>query len=157
MNLFIRKKPYNLLDKYDILDDTGRIAYIADGLLIRIKGNLIVRDRAGTDILTIKKSANFLYANYEIETADGLRATMLQQFNAAPFFKISADRENFILRGNLRACDFDISNGEIIYARIRKRNLRWGDTYVLSLSDMQYAPVFCAFSIAADNALFHNL
>ena len=30
MNLFIRKKAYNLLDRYDVLDDTGRLAYTAD-------------------------------------------------------------------------------------------------------------------------------
>ena len=57
MNLFIRKKAYNLLDRYDVLDDTGRLAYTADGLLVRFKGFLVVRDRAGIELLALKKKS----------------------------------------------------------------------------------------------------
>ena len=159
MNLFIRKKAYNLLDRYDVLDDTGRLAYTADGLLIRVKGHRVMRDRAGLELLSLKKGANLLFANYSVasqEEPDKVLATMQQQFNMRPVFQISIGENSFLLRGNLRACDFEILQGGEPYARIRKRELRWGETYVLSVSNMQDAPVYCALTIALDNALFHN-
>lgn len=159
MNLFIRKKAYNLLDRYDVLDDTGRLAYTADGLLIRFKGYLVVRDRAGIELLTLKKGANLLFANYTLtasEDAGKVLATMEQQFERCPAFDIAIGKERLKLRGNLRACDFEILRDMEPHARIRKRELRWGETYVLSVTNIQDAPVYCAITAALDNALFHN-
>ena len=100
-----------------------------------------------------------MFANYSVasqEEPDKVLATMQQQFNMRPVFQISIGENSFLLRGNLRACDFEILQGGEPYARIRKRELRWGETYVLSVSNMQDAPVYCALTIALDNALFHN-
>ncbi|MBE6935705.1 MAG: hypothetical protein E7458_04295 [Ruminococcaceae bacterium] len=158
MNLFIRKKAYNLLDRYDVLDDTGRLAYTADGFLSRLKGHLTMRDRAGVELLSIHKSFNPLFANYSIEPVDtGTHgATLRQQFRMRPTFLLDTGREQLTLRGNLHACDFEFLMDGEVRARIRKRNLRWGETYVLSVADMQAAPIYCAIVVALDNALFHN-
>ena len=159
MNLFIRKKAYNLLDRYDILDDTGRLAYTADGLLIRFRGYLVMRDRAGIELLTLKKGSHLLFANYTLTTTEDagkVLATMEQQFEVHPSFDITIGKEQLKLRGNLRACDFEILHDAELHARIRKRELRWGETYILSVTNMQDAPVYCAITAALDNALFHN-
>ena len=81
---------------------------------------------------------------------------MEQQFDIHPAFSISIGDDHLKLRGNLRACDFEILCDEEPLARIRKRNLRWGETYVLSVTNIQDAPVYCAITAALDNALFHN-
>ncbi len=159
MNLFIRKKAYNLLDRYDVLDDTGRLAYTVDGFLIRFKGYLVMRDRAGIELLTLQKGPSLLFANYTAVSSEEpgkVLATMRQQFDLRPSFQIMMGQEQFLLRGNLHACDFDILHGEEPHARIRKRELRWGETYVLSVTNIQDAPVYSALAAALDNALFHN-
>ena len=87
MNLFIRKKAYNLLDRYDILDDTGRLAYTADGFLTRLKGSLVMRDRAGAELLTLRKDLNPLFCQYTIasfENPEKILSTMRQQFSLLP-------------------------------------------------------------------------
>lgn len=159
MNLFIRKKAYNLLDRYDVLDDTGRLAYTADGLLIRFKGYLVMRDRAGVELLTLRKGSNLFFSNYTAESSDNdgeILATMQQKFDIHPSFQITIGGSRLELRGNLRACDFEILQNDELHGRIRKRNLRWGETYVLSVANIQDAPVYCALTAALDNALFHN-
>lgn len=157
MNLFIRKKAYNLLDRYDVLDDTGRLAYTADGLLVRFKGYLVMRDRAGIDLLTLKKGSHLLFANYILlSPEEKVLATMSQQFHMRPSFQITVGEEHYQLCGNLHACDFEILQRKEPLAKIRKRSLRWGDTYILSVTNVQDAPFYCAISIALDNALFHN-
>ena len=159
MNLFIRKKAYNLLDRYDVLDDTGRLAYTADGLLIRFKGYLVMRDRAGVELLTLRKGSNLFFSNYTAESSDNdgeILATMQQKFDIHPSLLITIGGDRLELRGNLRACDFEILQNDELHGRIRKRNLRWGETYVLSVANIQDAPVYCALTAALDNALFHN-
>lgn len=159
MNLFIRKKAYNLLDRYDILDDTGRLAYTADGFLTRLKGSLVMRDRAGAELLTLRKDLNPLFCQYTIasfENPEKILATMRQQFSMRPQFQLSVGDDNLFLRGNLRATHFDIFQKEEPHARILRRELRWGETYILSVSNIQEAPVYCALATALDNALFHN-
>jgi len=49
-----------------------------------------------------------------------------------------------------------VVSGEKTLADIRKRSLRWGDTYILSIQDLEYAPILCAMTVCLDNALFHN-
>lgn len=157
MNLFIRKKAYNLLDRYDVLDDTGRLAYTADGLLVRFKGCLVMRDRAGIELLTLKKGTNLLFANYTVlSPEEETLATVSQQFHLRPTFQITFGQKQYQLCGNLRACDFEILHNVEPLAKIRKRALRWGDTYILSVPSMQDAPLYCAITAALDNALFHN-
>lgn len=158
MNLFVRKKAYTFLDRYDVLDDTGRLAYTADGYLTRLKGSLVMRDRAGVELLSIHKGWNPFFAQYSIEPVDtGTHgAEVHQKFSVHPTFRVDTGMEELTLRGNLHACDFEFLVGGEVRARIRKRNLRWGETYVLSVADMQAAPIYCAITIALDNALFHN-
>ena len=58
MNLFIRKKAYIFMDRYNVLDDTGRVVYSADGKLVRLLGKIEIRDRAGVMVLRIRKGFN---------------------------------------------------------------------------------------------------
>lgn len=157
MNLFIRKKTYNLLDKYDILDENGRLVYTADGLLVRPAGRLVMRDREELEILTLRKSANPFFANYSITTLedpDEKFASMKQLFALRPTFHIEIAKTGYEVFGNLRACNFNIMCGTELYARIYKRDLRWGDTYILSIADSERMPIFCALTAALDNALY---
>ncbi len=159
MNYFVRKQVYRLLDRYDILDDGGRLLYTADGFLTRLKGRLVMRDRNGFEILTVRKTANPFFANYTIHAAedpDEILAVMRQRFSVRPSFQISLGNEQFALRGNLRASNFDILRGTEPCARVYKRELRWGDTYVVALPNDTDAEIYCALAAALDNALFHN-
>jgi len=156
MNLFIRKKAYIFMDRYNVLDDTGRVVYSIDGKLIRYFGNLEMRDRAGVQVLEISKGSNPFFSNYMITQNDVERASLLQKFRVRPCFKFKLDDHEFSVFGNLRACDFSVVSGEKTLADIRKRSLRWGDTYILSIQDLEYAPILCAMTVCLDNALFHN-
>ena len=155
MNLFIRKKAYIFMDRYNVLDDTGRVVYSVDGKLVRLLGRLEIRDRAGILVLRIRKNFNPFFSIYTIENDDGLRVVLKQSFRVRPFFRFDVNEETFTVTGNLRACDFDIYNETDPVASIRKRSLRWGDTYILSVQNLENAPVFCAMTICLDNALFH--
>ena len=156
MNLFIRKKAYILMDRYNVLDDTGRVIYSVDGKLVRHFGKLEMRDRAGIEILEIAKGSSPFFSSYTICEHGKARAQLRQNFKLLPDFSLQLDGQDFSVAGNLHACDFEILAGEASAARIRKRNLRWGDTYILSIQNLEYAPVLSAMTVCLDNALFHN-
>ncbi len=156
MNLFIRKKAYILMDRYNVLDDTGRVIYSVDGKLVRHFGKLEMRDRAGIQILEIEKGPNPFFASYTIGENGASRAQLRQNFKLLPDFSLQLDNQDFTVSGNLHACDFEILAAGSSAARIRKRNLRWGDTYILSIQNLEYAPVLSAITVCLDNALFHN-
>lgn len=159
MNLFIRKNVYHLLDRYDVLNESGQLTFTADGFLSRLKGRLIMRDKAGIEILRLRKRCNLLFANYTItaeDFPDEPLAVVRQRFSFRPHFQITLGDDTLELRGNLRASNFDMFRASEPCARILKREMSWGDTYILSLSDIDAAPVYAALTIALDNALFHN-
>ena len=60
------------------------------------------------------------------------------------------------LRGNLRASYFELYRDDTLCARILKRVMSWGDTYVVTLTDPDTVPLFGALAVAVDNALYHN-
>ena len=157
MNLFIRKKAYIFMDRYNVLDDSGRSVYSIDGKLVRYFGKLEMRDRAGIKVLDISKGANPFFASYSIADNGEEKASVRQKFKVRPHFDFTYGGKTFEITGSIRACDFAVMDGENIAARIRKRSLRWGDTYVLSIQDLDLAPVFCSMTVCLDNALFHNL
>ncbi len=157
MNLFIRKKAYILMDRYNVLDDTGRVVYSVDGKLVRHFGKLEVRDRAGIQILEIQKGPSPFFSTYTISANGTLRAQLRQNFKLLPDFSLQLDGQDYLISGNLHACDFVISQKETVAARIRKRNLRWGDTYILSIQNLEYASILSAMTVCLDNAMFHNL
>ena len=156
MNLFIRKKAYIIMDRYNVVDETGRAVYSIDGKLIRHFGKLEMRDRAGIQLFEIRKGANPFFSSYTI-TSDEKEALVRQTFSVKPFFEFEYGENKFSITGNIRACDFAVTHGEKIVAGIRKRSLRWGDTYVLTIHELEYVPIFCALTVCLDNALFHNL
>lgn len=158
MNLFIRKKAYIFMDRYNVLDDTGRVVYSIDGKLIRRFGQLEMRDRAGVLTYRIEKDINPFFPSYTIsDESDSVQASLIQKFNIHPNFEFDFDNNTYSITGNIRACDFAVMSGESVAAKIAKRSLRWGDTYILSIQDLEIAPVFCAMTVCLDNALFHNM
>ncbi len=156
MNLFIRKKAYIFMDRYNVLDDTGRVIYSVDGKLVRLLGRLEIRDRAGVMVLRIRKSFNPFFCHYTVENDEGRSIQIKQNFRVRPLFSFEDGDSMFTVTGNLRACDFSIYREDGPVASLRKRSLRWGDTYILSVQDLEIAPLLCALTICIDNALFHK-
>ena len=157
MTIFVRKNIYHLLDRYDILDDSGQLIYTADGLLTRLNGRLILRDKLGIEVLRLRKSANPLFSKYRITTfedPDEPLAEIRQCFTFRPRFHIVISGEPYELRGNLRASNFELTYGGTLCARVLKRVMSWGDTYVVTLSDPDNAPIYGAIAAALDNALY---
>ena len=144
------------MDRYNVVDDTGRVVYSIDGKLIRYFGTLEMRDRAGVPILQIGKDANPFFSGYSITQKETQCATLKQKFRVRPQFTFTLDGHEYTVFGNLRACDFTVVSGEKTLADVRKRSLRWGDTYILSIHDLEYMPILCAMTVCLDNALFHN-
>lgn len=148
------------MDRYDVLDDSGRLVYTVDGKVWPFGGSLVMRDRAGAEMLKIAKRPNPFFAAYtlsELSDAEEEPATVSQRFSLKPRFELRAGEELYTVQANLRACDYDIFNRDSSYALIRKRDLRWGETYILSIQDLREAPVFSALAVCIDTALFHKI
>jgi uncharacterized protein YxjI len=157
MFLFVRKKAYTLLDRYDVIDDTARLVLTADGKLTRFRGQLVMRDRAGQEVMRIFKSPNPLYANYTMTAQEKLYASMRQQLSVKPTFEIQSDDGNYLIRGNLQASEFVMLRDDAQFGEIKRKYLQWGDCYVLEFSNTQFANLCCALVIALDNAMYHNI
>lgn len=159
MNLFVRKNIYHLLDRYDVLDESGQLIYTADGFLTRLHGRLILRDKYGIEVMRLRKRFNPFFAKYALCTAeepDIPIVAMRQRFSFCPHFSIVYQDVDYELRGNLRASNFDIHQADTLCSRVLKREMSWGDTYVVTLTDPDVIPVFASIAIALDNALYHN-
>ena len=156
MNLFIRKKAYIFMDRYNVLDDTGRVVYSADGKLVRLLGKIEIRDRAGVMVLRIRKGFNPFFCVYTVENDEGRSVRIKQNFRVRPLFSFVDGDRMFTVTGNFRACDYRIFREDGPVGSLRKRSLRWGDTYILSVQDLEIAPLLCALTICIDNALFHH-
>ena len=156
MNLFIRKKAYIFMDRYNVLDDTGRVVYSVDGKLLRLIGHLEIRDRAGVMVLRIRKGFNPFFSVYTVDNDDGASVRIKQNFRVRLLFSFVADGQMFTVSGNFRACDYSIYREDGPVGSLRKRSLRWGDTYILSVQDLEIAPLLCALTICIDNALFRR-
>ena len=157
MNLFVRRKEYTFLDRYDVLDDTSRLVITADGKLTRFRGHLTMRDRAGKMMFSIHKQPVPFFANYSIRDRDFEFANMKQRFSLFPTFNIAGEAGIYTIKGNLRAHDFEILHDGVAYGKIHRRLLKWGDCYVLAFSNTEDVPLFCALTIALDNAMYHNI
>ena len=158
MNLYIRKKAYTFMDRYDVLDDTGRLVYMLDGKITVFGGKMTLRDHEGVELYELRKNVDPFFGNYKvIDLSDGAEAAVIrQQFHIHPRFRMTAGEQTYTVRGNLKACDYDIYNTGSSYALLRKRTLRWGNTYVLSLQDYNYAPLFTSLVVGIDAAVFHH-
>jgi len=159
MNYLIRKKSYILLDRYDVLDENNHLVFTADGLLMRPCGRLTVASPDGDPHLTLHKHWNPFFANYRLASPDNpdeTRGEIRQRFHISPHFKIKLGNAELLLEGDLRAHNFCVWQDMSLKARIRKRELRWGDTYILSIGEDVDPATYAAITVALDNALYHN-
>lgn len=120
-------------------------------------GQLEMRDRTGIVIFKITKGLNPFFSSYSVSDNVQEQASLIQKFSLRPNFDLEFNGRSYQISGNIRACDFTIVSDDVVLARIAKRSLRWGDTYILSIQDLESAPILCAITVCLDNALFHNL
>lgn len=138
MRYVLKEKLFDLGDDYAIRDESGREVYRIDGKVLAIGDKLVLEDREGNALATIRKKLISFRSAYEIHR-DGRHAATVTKALFSPFrCKFSVDVPgpgDLEARGDILDHEYEITRGDQKVAEISKRWISIRDTYSIDVAE----------------------
>lgn len=134
MRLLIKQRVFSWTDSYDIYDEEGRQKYFVKGELFALGHRLHIYDNSHNEIGMIKQKLMTIMPVFEIEMGGVRRGTIQKKFTfLKPKYEV--DFNGWRVEGDFLAWNYDVYSGCSSLIHITKEPLRWGDTYVIDVTN----------------------
>ncbi len=152
MKLYIKQKVFSWGDKFHIYDESGTERYYVEGEVFSLGKKLHVMDMSGRELVFIRRRLLAFLPKYEIEINGKYFATVKKHFT---FVKQSYTVEElgWSVTGDFWAHNYEILDGSLPVATVRKEWLSWGDAYSIETAPFADALATLAIVLVIDAAL----
>ncbi|HHU43921.1 MAG: LURP-one-related family protein [Bacillota bacterium] len=155
MNIYLRQRVFSISDRYKFTDYNQKLLFQGKKPALSIT-RMYLNDAAGRELFYIKKKLFRILPRYTIFQRGKPIMNIKGKFAIRPQFEITDPRGNeYFLKGNIIAYDFELFRNNAFIGSVRKRFLSFGDAYELAISDNFDPALFCAIAMVIDNCL-HN-
>lgn len=138
MRYVLKEKLFDWGDDYAIRDESGREVFRVDGKVLAIGDKLVLEDRDGNTVATIRKKLIALRSAYEIHR-DGRHAATVTKALFSPLrCKFSVDVPglgDMEARGDILDHEYELTRGGQRVAEVSKRWISIRDTYAIDVAE----------------------
>ena len=137
-------------EKFDILDEKGRIAYQATGSFLQIPKTFVLKDRSGRVISGIQKKVVSFFPKFKVDMKEGRDFWFKKKWS---FFGDRYRLTNFgyEVRGNIWDLDFDLLDRQGgLVAEISKELFHLTDHYSIKIYDEAATELVLSLVVAID-------
>lgn len=154
MKLYIKQKVFSIGDKYDIYDEAQNPVYKASGEVFTIGSKVHLYNMYNEEVMFIKQKLMSFMPTFEIYTGEKLFAVLMKKFT---FFnkkiEVSSTYGEFMIDGNFWDHEYAITCNGLLFGKVRKEWLTWGDVYELDINTEEHSEFFVALVLAIDTIL----
>jgi len=155
MRYIIRERFFRLGEDSDITDERGQPIYQVDGKVLTMRDTLVVRDRTGAEVATVRRQLVALRPTYHI-TRQGQEVAEVRKRLLSPFvdrFTIDIPGPaDLSMTGNLFAHEYIIARGDRVVATVSKRWISLTETYGVDIAPGEDDLLILASVLALDLA-----
>lgn len=155
MRYVIREKFFRLGEDSQITDESGDPVYEVDGKVLSLHNTLVMRDRGGQDVATVKRELIALTPTYRIERPGSgtaqLRKHFINLFGDHYTIDIPGP-DDLELEGDLFDHEYQIKRAGTVVAAISKRWIALTDTYGVETAPGENDVLLLASVLALDLA-----
>ncbi|HEV8191977.1 MAG TPA: LURP-one-related family protein [Ktedonobacterales bacterium] len=163
MRYVIREKMFRLGEDSDITDESGHVILRVDGKVLTLHNTLVVRDRAGNEVSTVRRELLALRPTYHI-TVQGREKAEVRKKLFSPFidrFTIDIPGPNDLaITGSLLDHEYTISGSDHVVATVSKAWISLTDTYGVEIvpgeDDLLILTSVLALDLAEDEEHAHT-
>ncbi len=134
MQLLIKQRFFSWTDKYDVYDGYGNVKYSVKGEFFSLGHRLHVYDAYGNEVGIVKQKLLTILPVFELEINGKTVGRVERRFSMfRP--KYDVDLRGWRAEGDFLNWNYEVWQACSMAARITKKLLAWGDTYVLEYAD----------------------
>src|SRR5262245_61362618 len=150
----IRERFFDLGEDFDIIDDSGYIAFHVDGRVLSLRSRLVLEDAYRREVAAVQRHVVHMRPVYEVIVA-GARASGRSLFT--PYrdrFAIDLPGTSDLeVKGDLLEYEFNIVRDGLYVASVSKRWFRMRDTYSVQIDEGENHVLILAGVLALELAL----
>jgi uncharacterized protein YxjI len=138
MRYVLKEKLFDWGDDYAIRDESGREVYRVDGKVLAIGDKLVLEDRDGNTVATIRKKLISLRSAYEIHRDGHHAATVTKALFSPLRCKFSVDLPgpaDMEARGDILDHEYELTRDGQRVAEVSKRWISIRDTYAIDVAE----------------------
>ncbi len=155
MRYVIREKFFRLGEDSDITDDSGQPVFHVDGKVFTLHHTLVMQDRAGNEVATVRKHLIALHPTYEVTRGGQELAEVRKHLIGFLGDRFTIDvpgPDDLQVRGNILDHEFSVSRGGREVATVSKQWFSITDTYGVEVAPGEDDALILASVLALDLA-----
>ena len=137
MQLRIKQRVFSWSDTYDVYDESGEARYYVEAEIFAFGHQIHVYDkRTGQEVGSIHQKLFALLPEFEIVIGGRPMGSVYKEFSfLRPRYQV--EYRGWDVEGDFLNWNYSVYQGERQVMTISRELLTWGDTYVLSYSDIR--------------------
>lgn len=153
MKLLIKQRVFSWADTYDIYDEHMVPVYYVQAEVFTLGHRIHVYDKAtGVEVASIRQKLLTFMPTFYLEMG-GVPVGSIQRQLSLLRPRYQLDMNGWTVTGDFMCWDYDVADGfGCPVMHIRKELFRWGDTYVLDISEPEDALICLLIAISIDAA-----
>jgi uncharacterized protein YxjI len=155
MRYVIREKFFHLGEDSVITDERGQVVFQVDGKVLSLHNTLVMRDRAGNEVATVRRHLISLRPTYSI-SRHGQELAEVRKKLISPFIdRYTIDvpgPDDLHVAGSLLEHEYTLSQNDQVVATVSKRWIALTDTYGVDIAPGQDDVLILASILAIDVA-----
>ncbi len=148
MKLLFKQKMFSWFDSYDIYNEQGDTVYTVKGKL-SWGHRMEIYNAYGEHIATINEKVLTFLPKFEIYIGDNYVGQIVKEFSLFKP-KFSIDFNNWNIFGDFMQWDYEIFQGQMLIATIKKELFNWTDTYTIDVPNPNDALSALLVTLAID-------
>lgn len=155
MRYVIREKFFRLGEDSDITDESGQQVYHVDGKVFTLHHTLVMQDRAGNEVATVRKHLISLHTRYEVTRGGQELAEVRKHLIGFLGDRFTIDvpgPDDLEVHGNIFDHEFTVSRGGRVVATVSKQWFSFTDTYGVDVAPGEDDALILASVLALDLA-----
>ncbi len=150
MTYQLKEKAWTFRDTYEIKDAEGEVAYRIKAKVFSMSNKFVFEDKAGRDLLLIKKRSLGFKPKYRIKRAGKTIATIEKKWSMwRSKFKVDIPGPNdYIIQGEFWKREFEFERKGKKVAEVSKKFWSWSDTYGVQIEPGEDQELILATVIA---------
>ena len=133
---YVNERLFRISDRYDILDETGNVAYYGVKKLFKLFEEFSIYDKGDNFVCKIKKQFTLLLPCYNLIINDRVVATVQKKLSfLVSRYEISSNYGNYTIDGDIFSWNFSIYQGSKLVCTVMKRFNIFKDKYEIQVAD----------------------
>ena len=155
MRLLIKQRVFSWTDTYDVYDENEQNKYFVKTEFLSIGHKIHVYDMYHNEVGFIREKVIALLPSFEVEIAHRYMGKINKKLT---FFKPrdEIDYNGWTVEGDIMGWNYNVYSGYNPVVHIKKELLRWGDTYVIDISQPKDEIAALMLVLAIDAANCQN-